>query len=162
VCARLSILSTSSAWGCLYCTEAIICYCIASFVQNLFRCLTSKGKIEDWDRQIHGFRGFGTLFIFPCSIGYWYSLEASPKAKFYFFYDPKLQFKRFPFLAKPYSQFLISSFSVAISSKPEMVRLRVRRFRFFPFVSSCQHLNHTHLPNIKYFTIYSPYAPSPP
>jgi hypothetical protein len=97
VCARLSILSTSSAWRCLYCTEAIICYCIASFVQNLFRCLTSKGKIEDWDRQIHGFRGFGTLFIFPRSIRYWYSLGARPKAKFYSSTIPSSNSNHFPF-----------------------------------------------------------------
>jgi hypothetical protein len=32
------------------------------------------------------------------------------ESKILFFYDPKLQFKPFPFLAKPYSQFLISSF----------------------------------------------------
>jgi hypothetical protein len=55
---------------CTYYTEAIICYCIASFVQNEFRCLPSERKIEDWDRQIHGFRDFGTLFISPRSIGY--------------------------------------------------------------------------------------------
>jgi hypothetical protein len=95
---------------CTYCTEAIICYCMASFVQNEFRCLTSERKIEDWDRQIHGFRDFGTLFIFPRTIGYWYSLEESPKANFCLFYDPKLQPKPFPTLAKPHNQFLISSY----------------------------------------------------
>jgi len=50
---------------CTYYTEAIICYCIASFVQNEFRCLTSERKIEDWDRQISWIQRLRNLVHIP-------------------------------------------------------------------------------------------------